>query len=78
MSDATIPQLLAQVEQASAELVEARARESAARSEATTCLNALNEAQKKLDAAIAEAKKAAPRDSEWDRQQNPIKGFGAG
>lgn len=81
MSGEAIPQLLAKliasVEQASAELVEAREREAAAIRESTTRLNTLNTAQKRLDEALAEIKKSAPRQSEWHRQQNPVQGFAA-
>lgn len=47
----------------------AQQRASIARNEETDALNRLNQAQKAFDAAIAELKKQAPRDSEWKRER---------
>ena len=38
-----------------------------ASSDRTNAANRLNEAQKKFDAVIADMKKSAPRDSDWNR-----------
>jgi hypothetical protein len=35
----------------------------------TAAVNALNDAQKKFDAVVAEMRKTAPRDSDWNRQK---------
>jgi len=41
---------------------------SEARNRETTCLNRVNEAQKKIDELIVTLKKEAPRDSDWNRK----------
>lgn len=47
----------------------AQSRASIARNEETDARNRLNEAQKAFDAAVAEMRKQAPRDSEWKRER---------
>lgn len=49
----------------------AQQRASMARSEETDALNRLNAAQKAFDAAIADLKKQAPRESDWKREAMP-------
>jgi indole-3-glycerol phosphate synthase len=46
-----------------------KTEEARASRDTTSALNALNEAQKAFDAAVAEIKKAAPRDSDWKRAE---------
>jgi hypothetical protein len=50
---------------------EAERAESLARSVSTDALNRLNAAQRAFDAAVAEMKKKAPRDSNWQRDGQP-------
>ena len=47
----------------------ARKRESEARNETCAAINRVNDAQKRVDALVAELKKLAPRDSDWNRPQ---------
>lgn len=73
MPDTAGPGTLAEkaeaVEVARRRFEDAEAAESIARSEKTSALNALNAAQKAFDAALEVFKKAAPRESDWSRQE---------
>jgi hypothetical protein len=66
--------LAASVETATRAYEGCKRAESVARGETCTALNALNEAQRRLDAKLAEMRKAAPSDSDWSRKTGvPLK-----
>lgn len=50
----------------------AKMEESAARSRETAALNALNDAQREFDEAIAELRKSGPLDSNWGRTRREV------
>lgn len=58
------------VSEAQERLATARRAAAVARNEETTALNDLNSAQKALDAAYAELRKDAPRESDWGAQRS--------
>lgn len=66
---ATIAELMGVLQAVTADLEEALERERAARAETTACLNRVNEAQKLVDAVIAEVRKAAPRTTNWGKER---------
>lgn len=63
--------LLAELQLAQAHHEEMTRAEAVARSNECTARNRVNAAQKAIDAAMAELKKAAPRDSDWAQQARP-------
>lgn len=71
----SISQLLEAVQAATARVEEKDAAEGQARSAAVAARNELNEAQKKLDRALAEFRKGAPRDSDWHRDTRGHQGL---
>lgn len=50
---------------------------SRARSDETTCLNRVNNAQKRLDELMGMLKKQAPRESDWHRASRPVQSMPA-
>lgn len=68
MSSRTIPGIMEELDAAAARLEARRIEAAHARTMEVEALNAVNRLQKELDAAIAEMRKAAPRDSDWDRE----------
>lgn len=66
-NDLSIGDLEQRVKAAKERLEEATATTEAARREETDRLNAYNEACKEFDAAVAELRKQAPRETDWQR-----------
>ena len=69
----TLADLACDVAKATTALADAERETSFARSRETSARNDLNAAQRAFDAAVAEVRKAAPRDSDWARcQSKPV------
>lgn len=66
-TEKTLQELVADVEAATREYVEADKRESAARAAEVDAVNRLNNAQKALDAYVDGLRSRAPRGSDWKR-----------
>lgn len=67
--ESTIAELHEQLLRLQQQYDECKKHESIASSATCSALNNLNGAQKAFDAAVAEIKKAAPRDSDWKRAE---------
>lgn len=67
MTTPNIPDLVATLDKAEATFRAAQSRAASARAAETAALNDLNAAQKALDAALAERRKDAPPNSDWNR-----------
>ena len=65
MSEKTLAELVYELEGAVADHASAKRTEEAARNEATDALNALNSAQKAVDAHMEKLRKDAPHNSDW-------------
>lgn len=70
-----IGKLYANVDAACREYRELEQAASFASNRATDALNKLNQAQKAMDAALAELRKKAPRSTDWHEQAHPRKRF---
>lgn len=65
----TMADLLKELEAAKIALENAEAEEGMARGRAISAKKAYNAVTKKIDAAMAEIRKAAPSDTDWSRQE---------
>lgn len=70
MTKRTVSEILEHLNAANVELHQRQQAESFARNARTESLNRVNQLQKELDEAVAEAKKTAPPDSDWWRHRN--------
>lgn len=61
--------LVKNVESAALLFEKAKKQEALAAAETSRTLNSLNTAQRELDAALAEMRKKAPRDSDWSSRR---------
>jgi len=64
-----ILKLASELQDANSAYISAKDRTQIARGEETTALNRLNDAQKRLDAAMAEIRSVAPYDSHWKQSE---------
>jgi len=58
-----------ELEEASRLLIDCQSATSVARGRETDALNRVNQAQKRVDGILADAKKAAPHGTDWRRPQ---------
>lgn len=66
-----IQEALTRVQEATKEAADAENAARLADQERRAAFHRLNEAQKAFDDLVIEARKGAPRDSEWHRRQHP-------